>query len=80
MTGIKYSTRTCAYKYMQVLCTKESACASAGKRKVTLLDPLVHTVCAVTQGGIPPDHVVETEDAILADMERLIKEYHDDSR
>ncbi|KAK9802882.1 hypothetical protein WJX73_000650 [Symbiochloris irregularis] len=33
-----------------------------------------------SKGGIPPDHVVETEADILADMERLIKEYHDNSR
>ena len=30
-----------------------------------------------SQGGLPPDHIVEEEDAILADTERLIKAYHD---
>jgi 8-oxoguanine deaminase len=29
------------------------------------------------QGGLPPDDVVQDEDAILADSERLIREYHD---
>lgn len=28
-------------------------------------------------GGLPPDHIVEDEDDILADTERLIKTYHD---
>lgn len=30
-----------------------------------------------SQGGLPPDEVVQTEDEILADSERLIAEYHD---
>jgi cytosine/adenosine deaminase-related metal-dependent hydrolase len=30
-----------------------------------------------SQGGLPPDHIVEKEDDILADTERLIKKYHD---
>jgi cytosine/adenosine deaminase-related metal-dependent hydrolase len=30
-----------------------------------------------SQGGLPPDEVVQTEDEILADCERLIAEYHD---
>lgn len=30
-------------------------------------------------GGLPPDTVVQTEDEILADSERVIKQYHDDS-
>lgn len=30
-----------------------------------------------SQGGLPPDHIVEKEDDILADTERLIKTYHD---
>ena len=29
-----------------------------------------------SQGGLPPDEVVQTEDEILADCERLIEEYH----
>ena len=32
-----------------------------------------------SQGGLPPDHVVEREDAILKDTQRLIETYHDDS-
>jgi cytosine/adenosine deaminase-related metal-dependent hydrolase len=32
-----------------------------------------------SQGGLPPDHIVEEEDDILADTERLIKTYHDPS-
>jgi 8-oxoguanine deaminase len=28
-------------------------------------------------GGLPPDHIVEKEDDILADTERLIRTYHD---
>ena len=32
-----------------------------------------------SQGGLPPDHVVEKEDAILKDTQRLIETYHDDS-
>ncbi len=32
-----------------------------------------------SQGGLPPDHIVEDEDDILADTERLIKTYHDPS-
>lgn len=28
-------------------------------------------------GALPPDHIVEDEDDILADMERLIRAYHD---
>ncbi|WP_027793740.1 8-oxoguanine deaminase [Paraburkholderia acidipaludis] len=31
-------------------------------------------------GGLPPDAVVETEDAILADTQRLIETYHDEGR
>ncbi|PTB17647.1 8-oxoguanine deaminase [Trinickia symbiotica] len=31
-------------------------------------------------GGLPPDHIVESEDAILADTRRLIETYHDDGR
>lgn len=30
-----------------------------------------------SQGGLPPDHIVEDEDEILADTERLIRTYHD---
>jgi len=30
-----------------------------------------------SQGGLPPDHVIETEEDILSDTERLIKTYHD---
>jgi 8-oxoguanine deaminase len=30
-----------------------------------------------SQGGLPPDHVVENEQAILADSQRLIQQYHD---
>ena len=30
-------------------------------------------------GGLPPDNVVQTEDEILADCERVIRQYHDDS-
>jgi cytosine/adenosine deaminase-related metal-dependent hydrolase len=32
-----------------------------------------------SQGGLPPDRVVEREDAILADTRRLIERYHDRS-
>jgi len=31
-------------------------------------------------GGLPPDSVVEREDAILTDTQRLIETYHDESR
>ncbi|MFZ6031242.1 MAG: 8-oxoguanine deaminase [Chloroflexota bacterium] len=30
-----------------------------------------------SQGGLPPDHVVEKEDFILNDSQRLIEQYHD---
>jgi 8-oxoguanine deaminase len=30
-----------------------------------------------SQGGLPPDEVVQTEDEILTDCERLIEKYHD---
>jgi 8-oxoguanine deaminase len=30
-----------------------------------------------SQGGLPPDSVVDTEDHILADSQRLIEQYHD---
>ncbi len=30
-----------------------------------------------SKGGLPPDHIIEDEDDILADTERLIKTYHD---
>jgi 8-oxoguanine deaminase len=33
-----------------------------------------------SQGGLPPDEVVEQEDAILRDSQRLIESYHDASR
>jgi len=33
-----------------------------------------------SQGGLPPDSVVEDEDAILADCQRVIETYHDNSR
>jgi 8-oxoguanine deaminase len=33
-----------------------------------------------SQGGLPPDRVVEDEDAILADSRRVIEEFHDSAR
>ncbi|MBU6335285.1 MAG: 8-oxoguanine deaminase [Chloroflexi bacterium] len=33
-----------------------------------------------SQGGLPPDRVVEAEDAILRDSRRVIEEYHDAAR
>ena len=33
-----------------------------------------------SQGGLPPDRVVEREADILKDTQRLIKTYHDDRR
>ncbi|VVE86950.1 8-oxoguanine deaminase [Pandoraea bronchicola] len=33
-----------------------------------------------SQGGLPPDRVVEREDAILKDTQRLIETYHDEGR
>src|SRR5207244_11601026 len=33
-----------------------------------------------SKGGLPPDEVVEREDAILRDSQRLIESYHDASR
>jgi 8-oxoguanine deaminase len=33
-----------------------------------------------SKGGLPPDSVVEDEDSILKDSQRLIEEYHDSSR
>ncbi len=30
-----------------------------------------------SKGGLPPDHVVQEEDAILADCQRVIERYHD---
>lgn len=33
-----------------------------------------------SQGGLPPDSVVEDEDAILRDSQRVIEEYHDAGR
>jgi len=33
-----------------------------------------------SQGGLPPDHVVQDEDVILADCERVIEQYHDPHR
>ena len=33
-----------------------------------------------SQGGLPPDHIVEKEDDILEDTERLIRKYHDPSQ
>lgn len=35
--------------------------------------------CGRSDGGLPPDDVVQDPDTILADMERLIKKYHDPS-
>ncbi|MFH1729878.1 MAG: 8-oxoguanine deaminase [Pseudomonadota bacterium] len=32
-----------------------------------------------SQGGLPPDDVIQTEDEILTDSERLINQYHDSS-
>ncbi|WP_008313540.1 8-oxoguanine deaminase [Leptolyngbya sp. PCC 6406] len=34
----------------------------------------------VSQGGLPPDNVIETEKAILKDTQRLIEQYHDRDR
>ncbi len=31
-----------------------------------------------SEGGLPPDHIVESEAAILQDMQRVIELYHDD--
>ncbi len=33
-----------------------------------------------SKGGLPPDRVVEEEDAILRDSQRVIEQYHDNSR
>src|SRR5258708_18627553 len=33
-----------------------------------------------SKGGLPPDEVVEEEDAILRDSQRVIESYHDASR
>jgi len=33
-----------------------------------------------SKGGLPPDRVVEEEDAILSDMRRLVESYHDADR
>jgi cytosine/adenosine deaminase-related metal-dependent hydrolase len=33
-----------------------------------------------SDGGLPPDHLVEREDAILADTQRLIEQHHDHGR
>src|SRR5262249_55798101 len=33
-----------------------------------------------SQGGLPPDHMVEDEEAILRDSRRLIEQYHDAGR
>lgn len=33
-----------------------------------------------SEGGLPPDEVVEDEDTILADCQRVIEEYHDPER
>lgn len=33
-----------------------------------------------SQGGTAPDNLCQEEDVILADMERLIQEFHDPSR
>ena len=33
-----------------------------------------------SKGGLPPDTLVEREDAILADMRRVVETFHDDSR
>jgi 8-oxoguanine deaminase len=33
-----------------------------------------------SQGGLPPDSVVQTEDEIMADCERLVNAYHDPAR
>jgi len=34
----------------------------------------------VSQGGLPPDHVVQDEEAILKDCQRVIEQYHDPAR
>ncbi len=33
-----------------------------------------------SQGGLPPDHVVQTQDEILKDSQRVIEKFHDNSR
>ena len=33
-----------------------------------------------SSGGLPPDSVCEKEDDVLIEMERLIKDFHDDSK
>ena len=33
-----------------------------------------------SQGGLPPDHVVQTKDVILKDSQRVIEKFHDNSR
>ena len=33
-----------------------------------------------SKGGLPPDTVCEEEPAVLADMQRLITEFHDNSK
>ncbi|MBN1898664.1 MAG: 8-oxoguanine deaminase [Spirochaetes bacterium] len=36
--------------------------------------------CGRSSGGLPPDDVIQSEDKILQDYERLIKKYHDSSK
>lgn len=49
----------------------KAPCLHGGARSETVLQ---------SKGGLPPDDCCEEEDACLADMQRVIEQYHDNSR
>ncbi|NDJ84561.1 MAG: 8-oxoguanine deaminase [Chloroflexi bacterium] len=61
-------------------CTLDAQIEAAGETGIRFHASRGSMSVGQSQGGLPPDHVVEDEDFILRDSRRLIETYHDNSR
>jgi 8-oxoguanine deaminase len=66
------------HHYIKVNDVRFDTCFDAA-RDIGIRFQLARGSMSVSQstGGLPPDHIVEKEDDILADSERLLQRYHD---
>ena len=71
-------TTTVDHHYIKVNDVRFDTCIQAA-RDIGIRFHLARGSFSVGQsgGGLPPDHIVEKEDDILTDCERLIQKYHD---